>query len=101
MDLRPLPRTFVQPWLNLTVGDTRALSPQLDLPTATPPTLAVVGTGETAEFQRQTRDWAAACADAGLPVQFRTLERNHFDILDDLADPEGELAQAVLGFLGR
>jgi len=99
MDLRPLVYSFVQPWLNLTVEDTLVLSPQLDLPVAAPPTLAVVGTQETPEFERQTRDWAAACVGAGLPVEFRTLERNHFDILDTLADPDGELAQAVLGFL--
>ena len=101
MDLRPLVHSFVQPWLNLTVEDTLALSPQLNLPTAVPPTLAVVGTQETDEFERQSRDWAAACVEAGLPVDFRTLERNHFDILDDLADPDGELTRAVLGFLGR
>ena len=91
----------MQPWLTLSVEDTLVLCPQLNLPTAVPPTLAVVGTKETDEFERQSRDWAAACVDAGLPVEFRTLERNHFDILDDLADPDGELAKAVLGFLGR
>ncbi|MCZ2813816.1 alpha/beta hydrolase [Modestobacter sp. VKM Ac-2979] len=101
MDLRPLVHSFVQPWLNLSPGDAAALSPQLHLPTAVPPTLAVVGTRETEEFERQSRDWAAACQAAGLDVEFRTLERNHFDILDDLADPDGELARAVLGFLGR
>ena len=101
MDLRPLVHSFVQPWLNLTPGEAAALSPQLHLPTEVPPTLAVVGTKETDEFERQSRDWAAACVAAGLPVEFRTLDRNHFDILDDLADPDGELARAVLGFLGR
>jgi len=101
MDLRPLVHSFVQPWLNLSPGDAAALSPQLHLPTTVPPTLAVVGTRETEEFQRQSRDWAAACGAAGLDVEFRTLERNHFDILDELADPDGELARAVHGFLGR
>lgn len=101
MDLRPLVHSFVQPWLNLSWGDAVALSPQLTLPAAVPPTLAVVGTKETDEFERQSRDWVAACVAAGLDVAFRTLDRNHFDILDDLADPEGVLARAVLGFLGR
>ncbi|MGY1840263.1 MULTISPECIES: hypothetical protein [unclassified Modestobacter] len=101
MDLRPLVHSFVQPWLNLSPGDAVALSPQLTLPVVVPPTLAVVGTKETDEFERQSRDWAAACVVAGLDVAFRTLERNHFHILDDLADPEGVLARTVLGFLGR
>jgi arylformamidase len=101
MDLRPLVHSFVQPWLNLSPGEAVALSPQFSLPTAVPPTLAVVGTQETPEFERQSRDWAEACVAAGLDVSFRTLQRNHFDILDDLADPDGELARTVLDFLGR
>ena len=53
---------------------------------------------------RPSRRWPARrvrTREAGLPVEFRTMERNHFDILDTLADPDGELARAVLGFLGR
>jgi arylformamidase len=94
-DLRPLPRSFVNPWLGLDAGEAVALSPQLDLPAALPPTVLAHGTGETAEFARQTRDYGAALAARGFDVEVMALPRNHFDILDDLADPDGPLARAV------
>jgi len=77
-----------------------ALSPQLHLPAALPPTVLAHGTGETAEFARQTRDFGAALQAQGFDVEVTALPRNHFDILDDLADPEGPLARAVLRLAG-
>jgi len=99
-DLRPLPFTYLAPWLQLPPSEAAALSPQLHLPAQAPPTLVAAGAGETAELRRQSRDWAAACQAAGLPMELTELPGNHFDILDELADPAGQLARAVLGFLG-
>jgi len=99
-DLRPLPYTYLAPWLQLTASDAAALSPQLHLPAQAPPTLVAVGTGETGELRRQSRDWVAACRSAGLPMDLAELPRQHFDILDELADPDGALAHAVLDLLG-
>jgi hypothetical protein len=33
-------------------------------------------------------------------MELTELPRDHFDILDELADPAGQLARAVLGLLG-
>jgi arylformamidase len=99
-DLRPLPYTYLAPYLQLTASEAAALSPQLHLPAQLPPTLAAVGTGETAELRRQSRDWAAACRENGLPVEFTPLPGHHFSVLDTLADPDGVLARAVLEFVG-
>jgi arylformamidase len=99
-DLRPLPYTYLAPYLQLTASEAAALSPQLHLPAQLPPTLAAVGTGETAELRRQSRDWAAACRENGLPVEFTPLPGHHFSVLDALADPDGVLARAVLEFVG-
>jgi arylformamidase len=99
-DLRPLPYTYLAPWLQLPPSEAAALSPQLHLPAQSPPTLVAVGAGETAELRRQSRDWTAACQAAGLPMELTELPRDHFDILDELADPAGQLARAVLGLLG-
>jgi arylformamidase len=91
VDLRPLPRTWLAPKLGLSSGDAVALSPCLRLPAVMPRTLVVVGTQETAEFERQSREYAAAAVEAGHPVEFRALDRNHFDILEELAHPDGSL----------
>lgn len=99
-DLRPLPRTFVNPWLGLDAGEAVALSPQLHLPAALPPTVLAYGTAETAEFARQSVDYAAALTACGFDVEVMALPRNHFDILDDLADSEGQLARAVARLAG-
>ena len=99
MDMRPLPYTLHSPWVQLDQAGAEALSPMLQLPTRLPPTVAAVGLAETSEFERQSRDWVAACQAAGLPAEFRTFQRNHFDILDELADPAGAMAAIVAGML--
>ena len=54
------------------------------------------GTAETAEFARQTDDFAATLRAGGFDVEVTALPRNHFDILDDLAAADGPLARAVV-----
>jgi len=98
-DLRPLPYTYLAPYLQLTASEAAALSPQLRLPGQLPPTLAAVGSEEPDELRRQSRDWAQACRANGLPVEFRELPGDHFNVLDALADPDGALARAVVEFL--
>jgi arylformamidase len=99
-DLRPLPYTYLAPYLQLTASEAAALSPQLRLPAQLPPTLAAVGADEPSELRRQSRDWAQACRANGLPVELRELPGDHFSVLESLADPDGALARAVVGFLG-
>ena len=99
-DLRPLPWTFVNPWLGLDAGEAAALSvrgvaqDQLSL------AVLAYGTAETSEFARQTQDYATALQDRGFDVELVALPRNHFDILDDLADADGPLARAVVRLAG-
>jgi arylformamidase len=55
------------------------------------------GTYETPEFQRQTREFAAAVKTAGKPVELLVGEGyNHFEMLETLANPYGLLGRAVL-----
>jgi arylformamidase len=98
-DLRPLPHSWLAPYLQLTPAEALALSHLA--PVSAVPTHVVVGNRETSEFERQSRDWAQAGQDAGLPVELSVVDHNHFTILDELADPEGLLARAALGYLGR
>ncbi len=59
--------------------------------------IVAYGTLETPEFQRQSRDFAAAVRAAGKPVQLLVGEGyNHFEIPETLANPYGLLGRAVL-----
>ena len=61
------------------------------------PLVLTYGTYETPEFQRQTRDFAAAVKAAGKPVELLVGEGyNHFEMLETLANPFGLLGRAVL-----
>jgi arylformamidase len=55
------------------------------------------GTRETPEFQRQTRDFAAAVKAAGKPAELVVGEAyNHFELCETLANPYGVLGRAML-----
>ena len=74
-----------------------ALSPQRHLDKVNAPVIVAYGTLETPEFQRQSREFAAAVKAAGKPVQLLVGEGyNHFEIPETLANPYGLLGRAVL-----
>jgi arylformamidase len=61
------------------------------------PLVLSYGTYETPEFQRQTRDFAAAVTAAGKPAELLVGDGyNHFEMLETLANPYGLLGRAVL-----
>ena len=61
------------------------------------PLVVAHGTYETPEFQRQTRDFAAAVQAAGKPIELLVGEGyNHFEMLETLANPYGLLGRAML-----
>lgn len=75
----------------------QALSPQRHLELLNAPVVLGYGTQETPEFQRQSRDFAAAVKAAGKPVQLLVGEGyNHFEMPETLANPYGLLGRAVL-----
>ena len=75
----------------------QALSPQRHLNNLNASVIVAYGTLETPEFQRQSRDFAAAVKAAGKPVQLLVGEGyNHFEIVETLANPYGLLGRAVL-----
>ena len=75
----------------------QALSPQRHLDKLNAPVIVAYGTLETPEFQRQSRDFAAALKAAGKSVQLLVGEGyNHFEIPETLANPYGLLGRAVL-----
>ena len=99
-ELEPLLGTSINTALGLTTESSRAISPAL-LPLAGfPPSVVCWGEIETDEFKRQSRDFAAALQRSGTPCDvFQVPQRNHFDIILDLADPATLLGRAVAGLV--
>ena len=84
-------------YVNFTDETEQALSTQRHLDRLNAPVIVAYGTLETPEFQRQSRDFAAAVKAAGKPVQLIAGEGyNHFEIPETLANPYGVLGRAVL-----
>ncbi len=61
------------------------------------PLVLAIGTCETPEFQRQSRDFAAAVRAAGKPAELIVgTGYNHFELLETLANPYGLTGRAML-----
>jgi arylformamidase len=61
------------------------------------PLVLAIGTCETPEFQRQSRDFAAAVKAAGKPAELIVgTGYNHFELLETLANPYGLTGRAML-----
>jgi len=96
-DLKPVRLSARSTYVTFTDAMEQALSPQRHLDQLTAPVIVAYGTLETPEFQRQSRDFAAAVQTAGKPVQLLVGEGyNHFEIIETLSNPYGLLGRAVL-----
>ena len=97
-DLRPFPYTYLQPALQLTTAEVLGLSP-IDLAPASRTELTIaVGSLESSEFRRQSRDFAEAWTARGLTCrQLELACADHFTALDRLFASESPLLDALLG----
>jgi arylformamidase len=74
-----------------------ALSAQRHIDKIHTPLVLAHGTAETPEFQRQTREFAAALVAAGKPVQFIVAKGyNHPEMGETLGNPYGIMGRAAL-----
>jgi arylformamidase len=95
-DLEPVRLTTPNEWLHLDEEAAARNSPIRHLPDRPSPggcpLIVTWGGNETPEFKRQSRDYAAAWQARGFAcTAYETADRNHFDIVLDLADPERRL----------
>jgi len=96
-DLKPVRLSARSNYVKFTDETEQALSPQRQLNNLNAPVIIAYGTLETPEFQRQSRDFAAAVKAAGKPVELLVAEGyNHFEIIETLGNPHGLLGRAVL-----
>lgn len=96
-DLVPIVHTPVNDALGLDEDEARALSPAHLVRAGLPPALVILGTGETDEFRRQSREFAVRYAAAGNEVLRIEVEgRHHFDLPLDLGDSTTELGMRTI-----
>jgi hypothetical protein len=76
-------------------------SPVLQLPDKAGPVCFAVGEDELPEMIRQTRDYHERWTASTLPGWDLTVSgANHFTIMDEMADPNGQLTAAILRLCG-
>jgi len=96
-DLKPVRLSARSSYVKFTDEIEQSFSSQRHLDKLNCPVIIAHGTFETPEFQRQSRDFAAAIKAANKPVQFLVAEGyNHFEIIETLANPYGILGRAVV-----
>ena len=101
-DLKPVRLSARSNYVKFTDAMEHALSTQRHLDKISTPLVVAHGSLETPEFQRQTREFAAALKAAGKPVELLVgREYNHFEILETLSTPYGLLGRAVLEQMTR
>jgi arylformamidase len=100
-DLAPVRLSKRSSYVNFTDAMVEKLSSQRHLYALTTPLILGYGTGETPEFQRQTRDFFAAVQARGKPAELIVGEAyNHFELLETLANPYGLTGRAMLRQMG-
>lgn len=96
-DLEPVRLSKRGAYVTFTDAMEEELSTQRHLDRINCPVVLAHGTYETPEFQRQTREFAAALKAAGKDVKLIVGEGyNHFEIPETMANPYGLLGRAVL-----
>jgi acetyl esterase/lipase len=95
-DLRPLLATRMNETLQMDLSEARRHSPAL-LDPGDVDLVAWVGDGERPQLRRQTRLLAMIWDGLARSVlHVEAADRHHFDVVEDLADPEAELTVALV-----
>ena len=100
-DLMPVRLSARNAYVKFDDATVAALSPIRHLDRLTAPLIVAYGTCETPEFQRQSREFAAAVEAAGKEVRLVVGEHyNHFELPETLGNPYGLLGRAALDLMG-
>jgi len=99
-DLEPVRLSKRSNYVNFDDATEKALSAQRHIDKINMPLIIAYGTLESPEFQRQSRDFAAAVKAAGKSVELIIGEGfNHFEIQETMANPFGLGGRAALSMM--
>ncbi len=97
-DLEPIALSYLNEKLRLNEAEIAQLSPLHTLAPDMSPLHLAVGGLELSELQRQSAAYAEAAQLQDCPVSLAVLpDHDHYSILDELADPDGELTRHIIG----
>jgi arylformamidase len=100
-DLHPVRLSARSSYVNFDDATVEALSAIRHIDKLHCPVNVSYGTCETPEFQRQSREFAAAVEAAGKPVTLSVGQAyNHFEIAETFANPYGLIGRTVLAQMG-
>jgi arylformamidase len=101
-DMKPVRLSKRSSYVKFTDGMEQAMSSLRQLEKLRAPIIVTYGTNETPEFQRQSRDFAAAVKAAGKPVELIEAPNfNHFEMCESLGNPFGPNGRAALKLMKR
>ncbi len=96
-DLEPVRLSHVNEKVGMDSGEAELTSPIRHSLANRCPVIFAYGENETAEFKRQTDEYGNVLRKASIPMALREIgDRNHFDVILDLADASTWLSQQVL-----
>jgi arylformamidase len=96
-DLKPVRISNRSSYVRIDDAAEEALSPQRHVGKLSAPLVVMYGTRETPEFQRQSRDFAAAVQSAGKSVELIVAENYvHMETVESLGNPYGLAGRAAL-----
>ena len=100
-DLEPLRLSYLNADLRMDEADTLRNSPIHHVPKWMPPTVVVVGGGETDEFRRQSRIYTDACRAAGFDVSYLEVGRfDHVHVAGEYRNRLSPLTAALFAQMG-
>jgi arylformamidase len=96
-ELEPVMLSARRLYLGLTAEETEALSPIRHVGAISAKCSVWWGSGDSPEFKRQSEAFAEALRDTGHLTRAAMLpDRNHFEMLEELENPESPIVQAML-----
>ena len=100
-DLEPIRLTPLNEAVRMDAAEARAQSPMFLTPATDAPMVVVIGETESGEFHRQGEAFAAAWREHGVAADVLvTPGRDHFTVLNALAEPGHDLLAAAKRLLG-
>lgn len=100
-DLRPVRLSARSRYVHFDDATEQSLSPQRHLDQLHAPLVVAHASLDSPEFQRQSREFAAAVKAAGKPVELVVArDYNHFEAPETLGNPHGVLGRAALAQMG-
>jgi arylformamidase len=99
-DTAPVRLSWRRSYLNLTDAMAEAMSPIRHLDKLAAPVVVTHGNLETPDFQRQSREFAAAVKAAGKPAQLIEAPYAHLEMAETLGNPYAVNGRAALAMMG-